>query len=61
MSNLDLFERPELLPEEVNKVINKYSEIESYVDCKKLVEELNILGYTCEYGLDAVPYDLKKL
>lgn len=59
---VDLFEYPELLPLEVQDVINKFSESENdYADCAKLVEELNDVGYTCDYGLDAEPYNLRKI
>ena len=27
----------------------------------KLVKDLNAVGYTCDYGLDASPYDLKQI
>jgi len=58
---IDLFEHYHLLPDEVNKVLDKYSEMDtSYENCKALEKELNALGYSMDYGLDAVPYDLKK-
>lgn len=60
--DVDLFEHPELLPLEVQGVIDKFSESENdYADCAKLVEELNDVGYTCDYGLDAEPYNLRKI
>jgi len=58
----DLFERPEELPQEVQDVINSFAQADTtYETCDNLIEALNKVGYTCEYGLDAVPYDLMKL
>lgn len=58
----DLFETPELLPQEVQDILSKYAELdETYENCEKLISELNEVGYTCDYGLDAVPYELEKL
>lgn len=59
----DLFYHPELLPDDVRVVIEKFVEADyySYEACNNLIDDLYDLGYTCEYGLDAVPYNLRKL
>lgn len=59
----DLFYHPELLPNDVRVVIEKFVEAYefSYEACNNLIDELYDLGYTCEYGLDAEPYNLRKL
>lgn len=58
----DLFENYDKLPLKVQKIIAKFSEDDNtYENCKKLVSDLNKVGYTCEYGLDAEPYNLRKL
>ena len=57
----DLFETPEKLPIEVQAVLTKYSESESYTSCEALLKELNPLGYTFEYYLDAVPFNLRRI
>ena len=57
----DLFEHYYELPSNVLNVIEGLDDALSYKDCEALVKELNKLGYTCEYGLDAVPYNLQKL
>jgi len=62
----DLFEHYDELPQEVQSIIdvfnlNKDVTENGYDLCKKLVSELEIQGYTCEYGLDAEPYNLQKL
>lgn len=59
---IDLFYKPEVLPRPVIDVINKFLYSDNdYENCAKLVEELETLGYTCEYYLDATPYNLRKL
>lgn len=57
----DLFETPELIPEEVMAILSKYENAESYEDCRQLETELNEIGYTIDWGLDAEPYNLRKL
>lgn len=55
----DLFETPELIPHEVQAVFNK--EIYTYKDLKRIQKQVEKLGYTFDYGLDAVPYELRKI
>ncbi len=58
----DLFETPDLLPIEVKAILDKYSAMdETYENCEALVSELETVGYTCDYGLDGVPYQLEKI
>ena len=56
---MDMFEHYEKLPIEVQAILDKYSEMENdYENCGNLVDELELVGWTCEYGLSAEPYDL---
>jgi hypothetical protein len=58
----DLFNTPELLPQEVRDIIEKYEEMDTcYEMCRNLIEELEPHGYTCDYGLDGIPYELQKI
>jgi len=59
----DLFQHIETLPLEVQNVLNEFEEKwdESYEMCRLMKERLEELGYTFEYYLDAIPYDLKKM
>lgn len=50
----------ENLPEEVQKIFNLYY-AETYQACEVTLIECEKIGYTFEYGLDAMPYDFKKL
>lgn len=60
---IDLFEVAfKELPEDLQNVLNKYLYSEfDYKDCSELVDKLNTIGYTCEYGLDAEPFALRKI
>jgi predicted acetyltransferase len=60
--DVDLFEEMDNLPEEVQAVLRKYStEDETYTNAESMLSDLESLGYTFEYGLDAVPYNLRKI
>jgi len=56
----DLFEFQELQPKEVKDVLDEYLLAENDHDtCMDLVEKLQAIGYTCEFGLDCIPFNLK--
>jgi len=57
----DLFEIYETLPQEVQDVIEKYGEVDTYTQCNNMLKELTALGYTFDYYLDAVPFNLQKI
>ena len=57
----DLFETPEVLPQEVQDAINGFGDDFTYDNCDKLLKICESLGYTFEYGLDAIPHGLRKL
>jgi hypothetical protein len=62
METIDLFEHYETLPKKVQKVLEKHQNDDNeYENCEELIKDLNKVGYTCDYGLDGVPYDLKKI
>jgi hypothetical protein len=56
----DLFEIPELIPDEVGLILETLEE-GSYDDIERILKEIKPLGYTFEYYLDAVPYGLRKI
>ena len=61
----DLFLDWENLPTDVLAVLTKHQsnedEMYTYNQCEALVKDLEAIGYTCDYGLDAIPYGLKKV
>ena len=65
-SENDLFWDLDLLPIEVKVIIEKYQLIDTdtgldYSDLANMFKELEVLGYTFEYGLDAIPFNLQKI
>lgn len=59
---MDLFEHYESLPQEVQDVLVKHQEDDNtYEACESLISDLEEVGYTCEYGLDASPINLTKI
>jgi hypothetical protein len=58
---MDLFEQYENLPEPVKEVLNSYNEdVDAYIECKRLLTEVEKLGYTFDYGLCGTPINLRK-
>ena len=59
----DLFETPELIPEEVQSVLETFDEenLNTYSELDRILEEINALGYTFDYYLDAEPYGLRPI
>ena len=56
-----LFEDYENQPKQVVKILDEYLLAENdYDTCMDLVEKLEEIGYTCEYGLDNEPFNLRK-
>ncbi|WP_078406545.1 JAB domain-containing protein [Elizabethkingia anophelis] len=55
----------EHIPQELEEVMEKWQEkIENgldYNDCANFQKDCNTLGYTFDYGLDAMPFDLRKI
>jgi hypothetical protein len=56
----DLFETPELIPKEVMSILTT-CEDNTYKELDRLINELQTIGYTFDYGLDAEPFNLRKL
>jgi len=59
----DLFEFTELIPAEVQNIftdVNPFDEY-TYEECGNMLKACEAKGYTFEYGLDAVPFNLKKI
>lgn len=59
---MDLFENYELLPGNVLEVLTEFEEMdETYENCENFRNQLENIGYTFDYYLDAIPYDLRKI
>ena len=59
----DLFETPDLIPIDVQIVLESFDENASngYHELQRLVNEIEPLGYTFDYFLDAEPYGLRPI
>lgn len=60
--SIDLFERYNELPLEVQDVLRKYSDWDAtYEECAALLSDMNSVGFTFDYYLDAEPYYLRRI
>lgn len=59
-NEIDLFEYYELLPKQVTDILDTFT-VNTYAECERVKKELNKIGYTFEYYLDAEPYNLHKI
>jgi hypothetical protein len=58
----DLFETPDLIPEEVQAVLETFDEYASdYEELDRILAEIEPLGYTFDYYLNAEPYGLRPI
>jgi len=59
----DLFETPELIPNEVQLVFESFDEDSdnTYLELDRLLSEIEPLGYIFDYYLDAEPYGLRPI
>lgn len=58
----DLFESIESLPAKVQAILSEFSEeAQTYESCSKLLSLCEAEGYTFEYYLDAIPFNLTKI
>lgn len=59
----DLFPYPEKQPEDLRLLLEsyeqKYSDGMDYWEIEQMLNEVKKLGYTFEYGLDGVPFNLR--
>jgi hypothetical protein len=57
-----LFEIPEKLPVEIIDLIDDFNKYERlYSECEILLKKCEKLGYTFDYSLDGMPFNLQKL
>lgn len=58
-NQVDLFEQYELLPNEVRAIVDTIEQC--YQGLLESERKLNKIGYSFEFGLDAEPYNLRKI
>ncbi len=49
------------LPKEVLDILDQCTGDEDYEDCKRIIKELNTIGWTADFGLSAELLDFQKL
>jgi hypothetical protein len=62
----DLFECPELLPENIQSILSRYNDLEiekgvQYADLIEMGKEMAKNGYSFDFYLDGIPYNLQKI
>lgn len=59
---INMLKNPKFIPKEIKKVLRRYKLDEmSYRQCENLLNKLEPLGYTFNWGLDGLPIDLVKI
>jgi hypothetical protein len=59
---IDLFEYPELWPANLRALLFAYiTKDQNYINLLQLEIDLKNLGYSIQYGLDCVAYNLQKI
>ena len=59
---MDLFENYDQQPKILSDILNQYDlENMTYKNCKEMLQKVNEIGYTFEYGLDAQPFNLHNI
>jgi hypothetical protein len=58
-NQIDLFEQYETLPDEVRVIIDTIDK--SYQSLLEAERSMNKIGYSFEWGIDAIPYNLRKI
>lgn len=64
-NEIDMFEEPDLWPDELKAVIDQYdldsSDVDPYIVCRELLVAVEDVGFTFHYGLDGTPFQLKPM
>lgn len=65
-SNIDLFEKYEEQPKELQIICNYWHEIQAskglnYKECHEFKNQVEAIGYSFSYGLDSEPFYLHKI
>ena len=59
---VDLFEHPEKWPVELQAILLHYiTKDQSYANLLQLEKDLKKIGYSIEYGLDCMAFNLQKI
>jgi hypothetical protein len=60
---IDYFQYPHLIPKKIKAILDREEaegrEEFTYIDLLKLCDELELLGWTFDFGLDCIPFNLR--
>jgi hypothetical protein len=59
--NENLEEDYDILPQEVKDILSSFNEDRGFDECRRVVDELEELGYKIDYGMDGSLYNLRKV
>jgi len=55
-------EEYENLPQEIKNIVDSWDDNKDlYAECNRIQKELEQKGWTCDYGLDGMVYDVKQV
>jgi hypothetical protein len=62
----DLFETPEKLPKKIQSILKQFNDLEiergiEYTDLIQMGKEMAKNGYSFDFYLDCIPYNLQKI
>lgn len=57
----DLFDTPELIPDNVQEILSSFNGDSTYEELDRIKDELELIGYTFDFYLDAEPYGLRTI
>ena len=62
----ELFETPSKLPKKVQAILSRYNDLEmergvQYADLIRMGKEMAEIGYSFDFYLDCIPYNLQKI
>ena len=64
-NEIDLFQQPHKIPKKISKIFDRYwKRYEGYMDYKdtaNMLKEVELKGYTFDYGLDNEPFGLQRM
>jgi len=52
----------ENLPQEIKNIVDSWDDyMDLYAECSRIQKELKQKGWTCDYGLDGMVYDVRRI
>lgn len=60
MENIDLFDYPELIPAQVQEVLDTLSD-DTWEECQRVRNDISCYGYTFDFDLGSAIFNLRKI